>query len=1001
MRKFLSVLLAMAMVLSLTVTSFAIEDTAAATNVAATETAAGDITVLYTNDVHTYVDEDLKYSTVAGYRDSLENVLLVDAGDHIQGTAYGSMDKGATIVKLMEAAGYDLATLGNHEFDYGMARALEVCTKGSVPYVSCNFYHEKNGVAGESVLDAYKVFEVGGVKIAFVGITTPESFTKSTPAYFQNEKGEYIYGIAGGADGKALYASVQKAVDAASKEADYVIALGHLGDDPASDPWNSEDVIANVTGLDAFIDGHSHSTVEMKEVKDKVGNTVVLTQTGSYLAALGQMTITKDGKITTKLLKAEDLAGVTPDAAVKAIEDNWISEIDTKLGTVIGSFTDDMNNYDADGNRLVRSQETNVGDFCADALYYLFDNMGLDVDFAIMNGGGIRNKNITSGTQISYKTCKEIHTFGNVACLQTITGQQMLDALEWGAKDAGLAECGGFLQVSGLKYTIDTTIESTVQKDEKGVWTGSPTGEYRVKDVQVLNKATGKYEPIDLTKTYNLAGYNYTLRDLGDGFAMFKGAVNVLDYVSEDYMVLAGYVQSFKDGKVSGYGGESERITVIASEKAEWDRKVTIGGLDNNLWTTKYGNLYCDCTAENFFNVLGFNWGDLVTVKFLDQELVLPVVPTYSYVDSGTAAIIVEKSDAGKPTGYVSFAINMGNFTDAYGIATKQTDADGNWYWVAKKGVSFPIEITFEMKEAGGYMAQYILHDLQRTNERSDYLTLSDKEFANFRAIATTGMGKNVLYRSSNPVNPELGRNTYADAAAKAAGVKTFINLADNTETMQAYEGFAESYYSKQNVIVLNLGVDFAEASFQSGLAEGMRYIATHEGPYLVHCTEGKDRAGYVSALLECLMGATADEVVADYMVTYYNYYGIASGTEKYTAIAESNIIKSLKNAFGVEDLAKADLAAEAADYLAEIGLSADEIAAIKTNLSKSFASAEPETAPVGEGEVYVVISGDCLWNIAYKFYGSGVYYGKIAAANGIKDVSLIYVGQQLVIPAL
>ena len=271
------------------------------------------------------------------------------------------------------------------------------------------------------------------------------------------------------------------------------------------------------------------------------------------------MTITKDGKITTKLLKAEDMADVTPDADVKEIEDKWIAEVDQKLGVKIGSFADAMKNYAEDGTtRLVRKQETNTGDFCADALYYLFDNMDMDVDLAVMNGGGIRNS-VTPVGDVTYKTCKEIHTFGNVACLITVTGQQVLDALEWGAKDVP-NECGGFLQVSGVKYTVNTAIPSTVQKDEKGVWTGGPTGDYRVTDVQILNKETGEYEALKTDAKYNMAGYNYTLRNLGDGFNMFDGAVNVLDYVSEDYMVLANYVQSFKDGKVTGYAEPQGRI---------------------------------------------------------------------------------------------------------------------------------------------------------------------------------------------------------------------------------------------------------------------------------------------------------------------------------------------------------------------------------------------------------------------------------------------------------
>ncbi len=506
----------------------------------------GEIAIIYTNDIHTYIDGDMGYDTIASYKDYMgrifDGVILVDAGDHAQGTAYGSMDKGKSIIELMNAAGYDLATLGNHEFDYGMSGCINIRSWAAFPYVSANFYNEANGVRGTNVLDSYKIFEAGGKKVAIVGITTPESFTKSTPAYFQDDAGNYIYGIAGGTDGKALYADVQAAVDAARAEgADYVIALGHLGDDASSKPWTSEEVIANTTGIDAFIDGHSHSTVESKEVSNKDGGKVLLTQTGEYLKNIGLMTISADG-ISTQLVGWSG-----SDADVKAKQDAWIDSVDEQLGAKIGSTELTFDNY-ADDTRLVRKQETNTGDFAADALYYLFDDMGMDVDVAIMNGGGVRNKAITG--DISYKTCKDIHTFGNVACLQTITGQQLLDALEWGARDVGTAECGGFLQVSGITYKIDTAKKSTVKKDDKGVWSGAPTDGYRVYDVMVYNKESGKYEALDLKAKYNLAGYNYTLRDLGDGFAMFDSAVNVLDYVMEDYMVLANYVEGFENGVV-------------------------------------------------------------------------------------------------------------------------------------------------------------------------------------------------------------------------------------------------------------------------------------------------------------------------------------------------------------------------------------------------------------------------------------------------------------------
>ena len=589
MRKLLSLILALAMCVSLMGCGAAqqAETTVPAETTTATEAAAAteDVVILYTNDVHTYIDGALSYDVIAGLKAELEeqygNVLLVDAGDAIQGTAYGSMDKGETIVKLMNAADYDLATLGNHEFDYGMEGCMNAIEWAEFPYVSCNFYHEENGVKGESVLPAYQMFDIGGRKIAFVGITTPESFTKSTPAYFQDEAGNYIYGISGGEDGAALYADVQAAVDAAHAEgANMVIALGHLGDDPASQPWTSEEVIANVSGLTAFIDGHSHSTVVGKDV-----NGTLLTQTGEYFNAIGMMLIDGEtGSITTDLIGYEEILetvkdengevvlnedgkeetevvgyalasnfelGTTwcSDAEVAAIQTAWIEEISTQLGQSIGSAAVVFDNYDADGSRLVRSQETNTGDFAADALYYLFDNMGLDVDAAIMNGGGVRNKAVTG--ELSYLTAKSIHSFGNVACLQTITGQQLLDALEWGARSAGTGEeCGGFLQVSGITYKIDTEWPASVQMDDKGVWIGGPTGGYRVHDVQVYNKETSAYEPLDLTASYNLAGYNYTLRDLGDGFNMFDGAVNVLDYVMEDYMVLATYITAFEGGVV-------------------------------------------------------------------------------------------------------------------------------------------------------------------------------------------------------------------------------------------------------------------------------------------------------------------------------------------------------------------------------------------------------------------------------------------------------------------
>ena len=507
-----------------------------------------DVTILYTNDVHTYIDNKSPkptYAAIAALKKSIEDtgrdVLLVDAGDHIQGTAYGSMDDGATIIELMNEAGYDLATPGNHEFDYGMARAKAVIQEADFPYVSCNWVDLRTGF---NVLPSVKFFFVGGRKIAFVGVTTPETFTKSTPAYFMNDaQTKYIYDILGGEDGQKLYDAVQKAIDKAEFwGADTIIGLGHLGVDPSSSPWTSEEVIAHTHGFTAFIDGHSHTVMANKQVTDASGKAVTLTQTGSYFKNIGKMTVGADGTITTELIDTYE--GL--DAAVAATASNWISAVDDMLGEEIAvGDTKFYINDPATGKRRIRSGETNLGDFVADGIYTYFNEIEeLHCDIAIMNGGGIRT-DVEAGPW-SFKTCKTVSPFGNVACLMSVTGQQIQDALEFGARFAGAEgkENGGFLQVAGARYTIHTGTPNTVQTNDKNVWTGSAATP-RVSNVEIYDKTTGTYKPLDPNATYALAGMNYTLRNLGDGFAMFDGATLIKDYVSEDYLVMSSYAAMF------------------------------------------------------------------------------------------------------------------------------------------------------------------------------------------------------------------------------------------------------------------------------------------------------------------------------------------------------------------------------------------------------------------------------------------------------------------------
>ena len=533
MRKFLSLLLTMAMVLSLAVT----------VNAAAPKE---DITILHTNDVHCDYE---KYAKVATLHKSAD--LLVDAGDHVQGDVIGTLSKGEYIVDIMNYIKYDAAVPGNHEFDYGMDQFLHIAKDlAKYPYLSANF----TGKDGTPYFDAYKIFEVKGVKVAFVGVCTPETFTKSTPTYFQDANGNYIYGFCEGNNGADLYKAVQKAIDAAKAAgADYVIGLGHLGIDEQSSPWMSKEVIANTTGFDAFIDGHSHSTFS-ETIKDKSGKDVVFEQTGTKLANVGKLTIKTDGTITHENV---DLSAVEEDADAKAYIAGITEKFDALQKKVVAKTTVTLTTKGADGKRAVRSAETNLGDLCADAYRLL-----LGADVAFVNGGGVR-ADINAG-DITYGDIINVHPFGNSACLVEVTGQQLKDALELGSA-AYPGESGGFLQVSGLTYTINADIPSSVVKNDKSEFV-KVDGAYRVSDIMVGG------QPLDVNKTYTLASHNYMLKQGGDGYAMF-GTDNVKllkDGVMIDNQVLINYIVNNLGGVVGEqYAAPQGRITIKTASVVE------------------------------------------------------------------------------------------------------------------------------------------------------------------------------------------------------------------------------------------------------------------------------------------------------------------------------------------------------------------------------------------------------------------------------------------------
>ena len=525
-----------------------------------------EIVVLYTNDVHCGVSDNIGYTGLALLKNALKaagkNVLLVDNGDAVQGGTIGTLSKGEYIIDIMNAVGYDVAAIGNHEFDYGMEQFMKNVERANFPYVCANF----TDAAGKPIFDAYKIFEIGGKKVAFIGVATPKTFTSSTPAYFQDENGNYIYTFSEDETGKKLYDTVQNAVnDARAAGADYVIALTHLGIEEDCSPWTSSEVITNTSGIDVFLDAHSHSVLPKEIVKNKDGNDVILTSTGTKLNYVGCLTITPDGKLDTMLLNNSTveygklLGALNDDGGVaeKIVAIN--AEFDALVNKVVANTKVDLVTQDPTNKdiRIVRSQETNLGDLCADAYRTLSG-----ADIAFVNGGGIR-KDISAG-DITFGQIIAVHPFGNAMCVVEATGAEILDALELSVSKLP-GEFGGFEQVSGLKFYIDLNVDSTVVCNDKGDFI-EVSGDRRVKGVTVLNRETGAYEPIDPEKTYTFASHNYMIKGGGDGYTMFKDNNLLQDEVMIDNQVLINYIVETLGGTVGeAYQdpfGEG-RITII------------------------------------------------------------------------------------------------------------------------------------------------------------------------------------------------------------------------------------------------------------------------------------------------------------------------------------------------------------------------------------------------------------------------------------------------------
>ena len=1061
-RKILALLLAMVMAFGLMAPALAVEVPAEGDNL------EGTLVIIHVNDSHgrdvaaagSSIGTAGIAQLVADYEAAGAEVLLMHAGDATQGTPLVNYEQGAKAIEFMNAAGYDVMTLGNHEFDWGTENLKEITKDANFPIVSANTI---DAATGEPMFEAHTIFETElGIKVGVFGLTTPETATKAHPS---KVVGTSFYA------GDEMFAAAQKEVDALKAAGcDLIVALGHLGVSDESIGNRSTDLLAKVTGIDLFIDGHSHTVFETGEM---VGDTL-LVSTGEYLKNAGVVTY-QNGILTAGLVSAADYDKV--DETVNALINDYNEGLDEMLvSAVIGT-----SEVVLDGNRApgVRTQETNLGDFAADAiLWYARKDLGAaNVDAALTNGGGIRDT-IAAG-EVNMKHMITVFPFSNTVATVSVTGAELLDSLEaatWSTPDA----IGAFPQVAGMSFTIDTSVEYVNGEPYATYFMPANPGS-RIKNLTIGG------QPVDLAKTYVIATNDFTAAG-GDTFGPFATAPMfntglpledaLIAYVTEElggvisaaqYGAPAGRIKIIPsdvkagqwyteavyyvmdEGMMLSTGGDKFDLTstvtratvfevlyrlegkpavtgasfadVAATDwfaaSAAWAKSagITAGtdvgyegnkavtrqelakifadyltykgyalapanlstyadvatvaawatdgmgkavgtgiikGSNNNLApaanasrqelaqmlfnmsnanlteaaddtglvavVSKYGNLELTLKSDALYST-GLAAGDMLTVIIDGVSYDMPLCTNYSDVDNGANVVRAQRG------GIVIIAINMGDFASTYGVEAGAT-------------------VTFALKEAGAYLDEYEIRNLSRTNNRSDYA--SDVVFANFRSVAQGTIADGVLYRASSPINEEIGRASFVDALSADAGIVTFINLADNEESMAAHlaaDTFASPYYKgiyeAGGVILLDMGVDFKADDFKAKLKTGLTFMAGQEGPYLIHCNEGKDRAGFTIALLQALMGATAEEIGEDYMVTYANFFGVETGTTKYTKIMEGNIMESLRDIAGLApgaSLTGVDLVKAANDYLLGIGLTAEQVAQIQTNLSTPVA---------------------------------------------------------------
>ena len=539
-----------------------------------------DIIILYENDVHCAVDGYTKLAAMKKeLQESYAHVGVVSCGDYIQGGSLGVISKGEYIVNLMNLVGYDAVTLGNHEFDYRLERLEELTLMMDTKPVCSNF-----GKIGEEqpYFEPYTIVSYGDVEIAYIGITTPSTIKSSSPAQFKDENGNFVYTF----HTTDLYETVQKNINAAKADgADYIIALSHIGyaeDENYEDLSDIEDLIKNTEGFDVVLDAHSHSVIEGMKINDKGGNEVLLSSTGTKFEYVGKLTVS-DGSFETELIKTKDYTLTHPDVDAYVLQ--MYAEYATLGERKVAYSSVNLITKDADGNRLVRKAETNLGNLCADSLRYV-----MNADIGYMNGGGIR-ADIPIG-DVTFNHLLNVLPFNNTVVLVEVSGQTIKDMMEMTLKDWS-KESGSFPHLSGITFSVNTAISSSVVVDENEIFVGV-SGEYRVYDLKIYNKETEKYEPIDPDGTYTIAASNYYLLEYGSGMKMLESAkilqndgildVEVLETyinealggsVDEEYADVKTHI-TFTDGVQSEPNEPNEPGTPDAPEAPEEDRTILI-----------------------------------------------------------------------------------------------------------------------------------------------------------------------------------------------------------------------------------------------------------------------------------------------------------------------------------------------------------------------------------------------------------------------------------------